>query len=151
MFCNNIYLPSLSFRHFLKFLAWHHKNKIHHVNKSNFWEGKIDVLIIIRNMTIMKKWLFVVQFFGCLILFHGLWQHLVSYLNNLSRGLGFLSAHQVILPPVNASHQMLMVNACVVNYIQIILYRKFLYIMIHHFNKLFVNTLLFTICSSWFF
>lgn len=47
--------------------------------------------------------------------------------------------------------EMMMVNACVVNHIQIILYRKFLYILLHHFNKLIIDNLsAVSLMNSWF-
>lgn len=56
--------------------------------------------------------------------------------------------------PVSFVHwhtEMMMVNACVVNHIQIILYRKFLYILLHHFNKLITDNLsAVSLMNSWF-
>lgn len=56
--------------------------------------------------------------------------------------------------PVSFVHwhtEMMMVNACVVNHIQIILYRKFLYILLHHFNKLIIDNLsAVSLMNSWF-
>lgn len=47
--------------------------------------------------------------------------------------------------------EMMTVNACVVNHIQIILYRKFLYILLHHFNKLIIDNLsAVSSMNSWF-